>query len=326
MSRWLIVYLSIAFLALPAGPANAQSASFHGPVAGFVFSSVSKTVRPLLGVPGATHVEPPILSQVDLASIAPGGQWALITRAGQITFVRGLTDPAPVESSIDGMIDAVDRVVWNRDGSFAILYSSSASRLQRIQVSRNQVIADTAVDLSPWGQVTTLAIDPAGQQIAAGFAASGLYLFPIGQSPALLSPMGQPRAAVFDDTGRSLFVIDLDTQRILQFESGAGISEFVSLMQPDGPALNPAGLALSGGGRYLVLADSTTRSIFIYDTNSRSLVNTIPLDFSPSRFEALSTSPVFLLNGNDPKEWLLVLDASQTPVVYFVPANGGERQ
>ena len=325
MSRWFIIYLSIALLALPARPANAQSATFHGPVAGFVFSGATKTVRPLLGIPGASHVEPPILSQVDLASTAPGGQWALITREGHTAFVRGLTDLAPVESSIDGLIDAVDRVVWNRGGSFAVLYSSSESRLQRIQVSRNQLIADTPVDLSPWGQVTTLAIDPAGQQIAAGFSTSGLYLFPTGQSPALLSPLGQPRAAVFDDTGRSLFVIDLDTQRILQFQSGAGIAEFVSLVQPDGPALNPAGLTVSGDGRYLILADSTTRSIFVYDTNTRSLANTIPLDFSPSRFEALSAAPVFLLNGNDPKEWLLVLDASQTPRVYFVPANGEGR-
>jgi DNA-binding beta-propeller fold protein YncE len=259
-----------------------------------------------------------------LASVAPGGRWAFIARAGHTSFVRGLTNLAPLESSIDGLIDAVERIVWNHDGSSALLYSSSKSRLQRIQVSGNTIVADTPVDLSPWGRVTTLAIDPAGQQIAVGFAASGLYLFSAGQSPALLSPLGQPRAAAFDDTGRSLFVTDLDTRRILQFQSGAGVSEFASLAQPDGPDLNPVGLAVSSGGRYLMLADSTTRSIFVYETNSRSLANTIPLDFSPSRFEALSASPVFLLNGNDPKEWLLVLDASQTPVVYFVPANGEE--
>ena len=149
----------------------------------------------------------------------------MISRDGHTTFVRGLTDLTPVESSVEGLLDAVDRVVWNRDGSFAVLYSTSESRLQRLQISRGQPVADPPVDLSPWGSVSTLAIDPAGQQIAVGFATSGLYLFSSGQSPALLSPLAQLRAAVFDNTGNSLFVVDLENQRILQFQSGAGFSD-----------------------------------------------------------------------------------------------------
>jgi hypothetical protein len=329
MSRWYILYGPIALLTLQAAPANAQPASFQGPIAGFVFSGASKTVRPLLGVPGATHADPPILSHVDSASIAPGGKWAFITRAGHAAFVSGLSDKAPVETPMGGLIDAVDRVVWSRDGSFALLYSSSGSRLQRVQLSGNQPLADVPIDVSPWGLATTLAIDPAGQQIAAGFAASGLYLFhaglTTGQSPALLSSMAKPAAATFDSTGKFLFAVDKDTQRIVQFQSGSGISEFVSLVQTEGPALNPAGLAVSGDGRYLSLADSATRSVFVYEIDSRSLANTIPLSFAPSRFEALSAGPVFLLNGDRGKEWLLVLDATQVPVVYFVPANVEER-
>jgi hypothetical protein len=333
MSRWHILYVPIALLTLQAAPANAQPASFQGPITGFVFSAASKTVRPLLGIPGATYAESPILSRVDSASIAPGGKWAFVTRAGHAAFVSGLSDMAPVEAPMGGLINAVDRVVWSRDGSFALLYSSSGSRLQRVQLSGNQPLADVPIDLSPWGRATTLAIDPAGQQIAAGFAASGLYLFnaglttglTTGQSPALLSSMAQPAAATFDATGKFLFAVDNDTQRIVQFQSGSGISEFVSLVQTEGPALNPAGLAVSGDGRYLSLADSATRSVFVYEIDSRSLANTIPLSFAPSRFEALSAGPVFLLNGDRGKEWLLVLDATQVPVVYFVPANVEER-
>ncbi len=324
MCRWFIVYVPTAFLTLLPPPANAQPASFQGPLGGFGFSAASKTLRPLLGIPGAMHVDAPILNRVDSASIAPGGQWGFVTRAGHTTFVRGLSDLAPAESSIDGLMDAADRVVWSRDGTFALLYCSSGSRLQRVQLSGSKPLADAPIDLSPWGQVTTLAIDPAGKQIAVGFAASGIYLFTNGQSPALLVSMALPAAAAFDGTGNYLFAIDRDTQRIVQFQSGAGISEFVSLVQPDGPALHPAGLAVSGDGLYLVLADSATRSVFVYDTNSRSLANTIPLNFAPSRFEALSAGPVFLLNGSDPKEWLLVLDASQTPTVYIVPSTGRE--
>jgi len=326
MSHWFRVYVPIALLTLPCFPAKAQPTSFQGPIVGFVFSGASKTVRPLLGIAGATHLERAILNRVDSASIAPGGKWAFVTRAGHAAFVGGLTASAPAESSIDGLIDQVDRVVWNRDGSFALLYSSSGSRMQRVRFSGSAPVADAPVDLAPWGSVTTLAIDPAGQQIAVGFAASGLYLFEMGQSPALLLSIANPAAAVFDASGQSLFAIDTDAHRIVQFQSGSGVSEFASLVQPNGPALTPTGLAVSDNGRYLLLADSATRSIFVYETNSALLANTIPLSFTPSRFEALSAGPVLILNGNDPKEWLLILDASQVPAVYFVPAKGEERR
>jgi hypothetical protein len=324
MPRWFIS-LSIAVLSLPGSPANAQSSSFHGPISGFVYSRVSRTVRPLFGIPGATQIGSPVLGQVDSASIAPGGKWALITKSGHSSFMRGLSDLAPVESSPDGLIDAVDRVQWNRDGSYALLYSSSGNRLQRVRLSDTGAIADRPFDLSPWGQATALAIDPAGQQIAFGVVGLGLYLFGAGQSPALLSSMASPAVAAFDGTGQRLYAVDLDQQQIVEFDSGSSALAFASLAQADAPAVTPVGLAVSGDGRYLILADSTAQAVRVYETASRSPANTIPLDFTPSRFEALSPD-TFLLNGDTSNEWLLVLNASQIPGISFVPANREDAQ
>ena len=328
MSHPFIISFSvpIALLALPLVSVNAQPASLQGPIAGYVFSPASETVRPLLGVPGSAYVAPPVLYWVDSASIAPGGKWAIVTRSGQTTFVSGLSGPAPAEFSVGGIISAVDRVVWSRDGSFALLYSSSGSQFQRVQFSGSAPLVATPVDVSTWGPVTTLAIDPAGMQIAVGFAASGLYLFAAGQTPALLLSTAHPAAAAFDGTGQSLYAIDLDAQQIVEFQSGSGVSRFVSLAQPDGASLNPVGLAVSGNGLYLSMVDSATQSVFVYETGSASLVNTIPLNLAPSRFEALSGGPLILLNGDDPKQWLLILDASQSPALYFVPAVGETRR
>jgi len=324
MSRCFIS-ISIAVLSLPGGLAKAQSTSFHGPISGFVYSHTSRTVRPLFGIPGATYIGSPLLDQVDSASIAPGGKWAMITKGGHSAFMRGLSDLAPAESSPDGLIDAVDRVLWNRDGSYALLYSSSGNRLQRVRLSDTGATADVPLDLSPWGQATVLAIDPAGQQIAFGVAGLGLYLFGAGQSPALLYSMASPAAAAFDGTGRRLYAVDLDRQQITEFDSGSSALDFASLAQPDAPAVSPVGLAVSGDGRYLMLADSASQAVRVYETASRSLANTIPLDFTPSRFEALS-SGTFLLNGDNSNEWLLVLDARQLPSISFVPANREDAQ
>jgi hypothetical protein len=319
MSRWFIS-ISIAVLSLPGRPANAQSTNFHGPIPGFVFSPASRTVRPLFGILGAAQIGAPVLDEVDSASVAPGGKWAFISKGGHASLMRGLSDLAPVDASPDGLIDAVDRVLWNRDGSYAVFYSSSGNRLQRVRFSDSVAAADTAVDLSPWGQATTLAIDPSGRRIAFGIPGSGLYLFESGQSPALLSSMAHPATAAFDGTGGRLYVVDLDQQQILQFDSGSSAVQFASLAQTDTPAVTPVGLAISGDGRYLMLADSAAQAVRVYETASQSLANTMALDFTPSRFEALSPS-TFLLNGDHGNEWFLVLDGRQIPGISFVPAN-----
>jgi len=315
----LSISVSIVFLSL-SGPASAQSANFHGPIRGFVYSRISKTVRPLFGVPGATYIGASLLTGADFASIAPSGKWAVITQDGQTSCLRGLSDLAPTATAPDGLINAADSVRWTPDGTIALLYSSAANQLQRVRFSDTAATADAPVDLSSWGQVSALAIDSAGQQVAFGVAGSGLYLFRTGQSPALLSSMAKPVAAAFDGTGRRLYAVDLDQSQIMEFDSGSNGVVFASLVQADGSVITPMGTAISGDDRYLVLADSAAQAVRVYEMSSGNLTNTIPLDFSPSRFEALSAG-TFLLNGDNGSEWLLVLDARQAPNVSFVPAS-----
>lgn len=132
--------------------------------------------------------------------------------------------------------------------------------------------------------------------------------------------------AAFDGTGRRLYAIDLDQQQILEFDSGSSAMTFASLAQPEGAGVSPVGLALSGDGQYLLLADSAANAVRVYDTSTRSLADTISLDFTPTRMEALSSAPTFLLNGEDNGQWLRVLDARRFPGVSFIPANREEAQ
>jgi hypothetical protein len=222
-----------------------------------------------------------------------------------------------------GLIDAVDRVVWNRDGSYALLYSSSANRLQRVRLSEAGPGPEADIDLSPWGPVTTLALDPAGRQIAFGVSGMGLYLLETGRAPVLLLPLAQPAAVAFDGSGRRLYAADPDRQKIWVCDSGSSASEFSTLepADPSAAAVVPVGLAVSGDDRHLLLADGASRTIRVYDTTSGSAENTLTLNFTPTRFEMLSADPSFLLNGDIRSEWLLILNAKGTPGLSFVPAN-----
>jgi hypothetical protein len=320
MSRRHSVFF-FALLAAPITPAAAQSVGVQGPVAGPVF--ISQTVRPLLGAPGAATAGPALMTGVQWASIAPGGNWGLITQRGRSARVYTLSGAAPSQVATDGLIDGIDDVVWSRDGSYALAYSSQSAQMQRLQFSGSAASADAPLSLSSFGAVTTLAINPSGSQMAFGASGGGLYLVQAGQSPIRLSAMAQPAAAAFDGTGAILYAIDLATLRILEFNSGSGPIDFASLPESGAgaEAPNPIGLAVSGDSRYLLFADAASSSICVYDRTSQDLVNTIPLDFTPSRLEALSATPAFLLNGDRSNEWLMILDAATSPRVYFVPAT-----
>ena len=318
MSRSL-VYVPAAVLSL-AFSTNAQPPTFQGPKAGYLHSRDSQTIRPLFGIPGSTFVGSPVLREVPSASISPGGEWALITKAGRSAFVRGLSD-LPTESATAGLIDAIDQVVWSRDGRFALLRSSSSSQLQRVRLFDAEALADAPVSFPPESRLIAMTIDPPGRQMAVVVAGAGLYLFGAGQSPALLSSM-EPPALTFDDTGRRLYAVDFEAQRIFEFDSGSGPIEFASL--PDSSRPSFIGLAVSGNGSYLMVTDSAAREVRVYETASRTLAKTIALDFAPSRLEPVSPAPTFLLNSGTGNEWLLLLDGSHAPAVYFVPVSQEE--
>jgi sugar lactone lactonase YvrE len=261
-----------------------------------------------------------VLREVASGSASPGGEWALITRAGRSTFVRGLSG-LPEESPVDGLIDAIDGVAWSRDGRFALLRSSSSSQLQRVRLFDAEALADAAVSFPPESRLVAMTIDPSGGRMAVVVAGSGLYLFGSGQSPALLSSM-EPAALTFDNTGRRLYAADLEAQRIFEFDSGSGPLEFASL--PDSSRPSFIGLAVSGDGSYLMVTESGAPEVRLYETASRTLAKTIPLDFAPSRLEPVSPAPTFLLNSGTGNEWLLLLDGSHAPAVYFIPVSREE--
>jgi DNA-binding beta-propeller fold protein YncE len=303
------------------GPLYPQSAGFGGPVTGFVYNGASRIIRPLFGIPGAAYAGLSVMKEVDWASIAPDGTWAFITKSGSGTFVSGLPTLTPTAVAVSGLIEGVDHVAWSINGSYALVYASSANQLQRVVFSSDGASTDQPLSLSTWGQATTLAIDPTGKNIAFGIPGSGLYFFTVGSSPALISSMTQPVALAFDGAGQELYAADMGQQQVVEFNSSSGLQVFASLAQADGSVLSPVGLAVSGGGQYLLLADSAKQAVLVYGIASQNLANTIPLSFAPTRLDALSTAPSFILNGGNPKEWLLILDAAQNPAVYFVPAS-----
>jgi hypothetical protein len=268
---------------------------------------------------------PAVLNNIDNASIAPGSDWAWITRTGRSTFITGLSAADPAEVSPDNLIDAVDRVAWARNGSIAVLYSSSSGRLQRVRLSGGDVVPESPIDTSIPGHITTLAIGAAGQ-VVAGIAqqdGGGLYAWSDSGGAVLLASVSEPSMIALSDDSSYVYLIDKAAGKVVQVAFPAGTPEdFALLTDPSGNTLDVAGMTVSADNSSLTLSDRSSRTVYVYDTGSKTLAASIPLDFAPSRAERFSASPLFVLNAPAANEWLLVLDATATPRVYVVPAPG----
>ena len=63
---------------LMAGAAAGQMASLKGPISGIVYDAPSRSVRPVMGFPGSSYLGKAIVNDVQMASISPDGESALV--------------------------------------------------------------------------------------------------------------------------------------------------------------------------------------------------------------------------------------------------------
>jgi len=316
MTRKCIIVVLLAALALAA-----QEARLTGPVSGFVVDSQSGSIRPILGVPGASYLGDALLAGLDWASVAPDGKAALAVKGESLYLIRGLDELAPSSTAVGGAIDRPDLAAWSRDASVAVLYSSAGRRLQVIAAPAGEPVARAPVELPELqGRVTALALDCSGEHVLVGVESDGVHLLSPGTPPALLAPLKGPVALTLAHGERTLFVADRASRQVFEIRDFAAAPKLLVVAD----ASDPVGLGLSRDEMSLFVASGSERSLDIYDLSTRSLAARIALDAEPSRLNLLSASALYLLNsvqGGDP---LLVLDASREPGVFFVPVGRGE--
>src|SRR5512134_3362781 len=81
-------FLACGLLLLALGAAFGQDGGLTGPVSGMVFDADSRSLRPVVGVPGAAYLGQPAVSGLDWASVAPNGRAALVLSNAQLRLLR----------------------------------------------------------------------------------------------------------------------------------------------------------------------------------------------------------------------------------------------
>jgi len=316
---WLCI-ISVSAAVLPA-----QEARLSGPISGWVFDGATHSLRPIIGMPGASYLGDPLVAGLDWAAVAPEGNQALALRAGNLYAVRGL-EGNPAWTLIEGGLPSPGRIAWNASASVAVLSSSAESRLQFVRNLGEGPVAGAPIDLP--GRVLALALDRAGERAVVGIEAEqegGLYLVSQAEPPRLLARLGRPAAIALAANDRDLFVADRASRQIWEFRNFRQEATPLLFAEDGSGDSDAVGLALSRDGRLLFVASQSGKTLDAYALESRSLFSRSALDYEPSLLEPLSGRVLFLLkssgNGREP---LLVLDTSREPTVYFVPVGRGE--
>jgi hypothetical protein len=320
-SRSQIASLGLLFC-VGSGLLPAQVPALGGPVGGFLYDPPSRSIRPLRGVPGTAHLGPPVVVDVQFASVAPNGTRALAIKEDGLYFIPDLTAAEPLVQPVSGSVSGIEHAAWSRDSARAAVYASHAALLQVFTFSGLEAGVEWSRDLSSLeGEVTALAVHPAGSVILGMRAAEGqVYLVSSIEPPRPLAPIGYAAGFALDNRGDILFAVDRFNRSILELR---GLQHLPSVeVMAEAVAEDAVGLALSGDDSRLYVAGRSSQLLEVYETDSRQKVQEIPLDFPPACVQPLAGKEVLLLAPRDRESapvWLLENKSGERKV-YFVPA------
>ena len=302
----MLVLKLLAFCLVPLAALSADRV-MTGPLAGYVLDTESRTVRPVLGIPGAAYMGGAILENVDALAVSPDGDQALVSGGGSLVLVRRLPDGGFETAPVEGARSA-DKLAWSPDGSAAVGYSSATRAAQILTGGKFR----HAVDLSALERVSAFAIDNSGDTLLAG-AEGGLYLAARSGNITLIAAVARPVAIAL--AGADAFVVAGGVFEIKDYASKASV---VAL------AVEPGAIALQTvrEGKRLIVAGA--RSVSVYDVASRTVSARLDLEFAPTMLSHLGSGTAFALNADaESGEPLYVVDVGREPAVFFVPGVRG---
>lgn len=316
----------IAFLALPAlaTVATGQNSTIQGPGGGFVFDAAAGAIRPVIGIPGASYLGPPVLSGLSLAAVAPDGKRALVAGQDGMRFIADLRDVSNSARILPGTIENPDRAVWGA-GSTAVLYSAQLRQLQFLRDEGAGLVPGAPCDLSSLrSPVSLLAADPDAGVAAVAASSEGrltIYLIREGVAPQAAITTGGPVAAAFGSLGTVLYLADAATSSIWVLRNLNGDIQAETFLETGDRMREPAALAVRSDRKLLYLADAACRCVRSYDIETRQLQQEWELDSAPSSLDLFSPT-AFLVNARrQPKEPVWILETAPQAGVLFIPTG-----
>ncbi|MBL8215274.1 MAG: hypothetical protein JNK87_31430 [Bryobacterales bacterium] len=279
----------------------ALQAQITGPST-LVFDEATRSLRFVLGVPGASHFGPALAEGLTAMAVSPDGSRALGSHDGQVASYQ-MVDGTLAERLL--MAGEASSVAWDAGSRYAAFLAGS--KLFRYDAGSG--------DLLELGDAAgRLAVDRAGVVFAASAGAVTRYT---GSEALRLAGVGSPVDLALSADGAALYVADTASRSVLRIDARQGGAQSFSAVAAD-----PVALALSKDGASLLVADGEGHKVYVLSVDTQELRLTLDLAFAPSRLTPLSDS-LFALTRREAGAPLEVLALRDSAAAYFIPAVEG---
>jgi hypothetical protein len=319
-------------LVLAAGGSLAgQQGSLAGPVAGFVYDSSSRALRPVQGVPGASLIGHPLSLGLDLtaAYVAPRQDSAFVVSDGALHFFR-LASAGPVEATLGGVSFIPQRVIFSPSGTAAALFTPGNVQVFQGLPGAPALAGTIGLPAAGTAQASPATAGRSRQRApaTAGFALSddGVYLLGVSDRfVRLLSVNGHNRSLVpagagallaFAPGGHDAAVLD-PAAGLLLIRDASGAANVQTIAPPDDSLASAVGVGFSQDGAKLYVAGSAAQGVVIFDLSASSRA-TISCGCMPTTLAPMGSLFRLTEFGSGPL-WLLDTGALP-PRIVFVPA------
>jgi WD40 repeat protein len=299
----------------------AQPTSLSGPVEAFTFDAPTRSLRAVIGFPGAASFGPALLDNVDFASVAPLQNYGIAFEGGKRLFVSGLGSKTISSVAIAGLTAHPDGIVWSGDGSLAILYSRGGRWFQTVAGFPNAPMVGTLVDVSSLGgSFASVAVDVPGKQIAVAVSGGNgaVYQFANGQFTHLVS-MAKPTSLSFSADGLTLYALDAATARVTSVILSSHGFQTLALPGIENPVAIWS-LKDSQNRQVLYVAGGSDRVVRILDVTSQQTLTDVSLNFDPTSLDPFGNGSFVLASRSQSINPLWLFSNSPVAGAFFVPA------
>jgi hypothetical protein len=290
-------------------------------VEALTFDAPTRSVRAVIGFPGAASFGPALLDSLDFASVAPHQNYGLVFESGKCRFVSGLGSTTISTVAIVGVAANPDGIVWSGNGSLAVLYSRAGSWFQTIAGFPGAPVAGASVDVtSLGGAFTAVAVDLPGKQIVVAVSGvnGAVYQAAGGQFTRLVS-MAKPVSLSFSSDNQTLYALDAAALQVTAVTIGSHGLQTLAL-----PGIaNPVAIQSfedSQSRQLLYIAGGTDRLLRILDVASQQIVNDVPLNFQPTHLDPFGSGSFVLAYRSQSAKPLWLFTSTPQAGAYFVPA------
>lgn len=307
--------------------ANAQPLPiWQGVSIGNVYDEPSRTIRPIVGILGASYLGTALRSDLLGGSISPDGKWLVWQTSNELRIES--TEGKGTSWTLENVPSSL-RFAWDPTGKDLLAAADGNKYLWHFirdeqdwkRVEMKWPNQEGELELLAWDSVRREAWISLRQQeqrliLRQGYGQAEWEAVPPELTASALS--FSPK------DGQMGYLIDAAKRKIVEFNpANPAEHRVVFSLAEEQTGASLLTLRVLDENRLLYAVDGASPVLVVWNLKENKAEQEFPLDTKATRIQPLGLEKLFVLNSRSAEDdFLLVVDLERTNRVYFVPAGG----